>query len=210
MFEIKVTISCPDLVAAAEMLVKALRPAAAEAEAPAEPKKTTKRGGKAKQEQELAPNAMEEPAPQQPVVLPVQQSQPQVMPQAMAQPQVMPQQPVVQPQPPVQTQPMMQPQAMAQPQVMPQQPVVQPQPMMQPPQTMPTQQPVMQPPVTGAPGYTAEQISRAGAELVQTDPTKMQALMAMLQQFGVATIQMLKPEQFGAFANGLRSLGARL
>ena len=167
MFEIKVTISCPDLVAAAEMLVKALRPAAAEAEAPAEPKKTTKRGGKAKQEVELVPNAMEEPAPQQSVVLP--------MPQAMAQPQVMPQQPVAQPQPLVQSQPMMQP-----------------------------------PPVTGAPGYTAEQISRAGAELVQTDPTKMQALLAMLQQFGVATIQMLKPEQFGAFANGLRSLGARL
>lgn len=179
MFEIKVTISCPDLVAAAEMLVKALRPAAAESEAPAEPKKTTKRGSKAKQEVELVPNAMEEPAPQQPVVLP--------MPQAMAQPQVMPRQPVAQPQP-----------------------LVQPQPMMQPPQPMPTQQPVMQPPVTGAPGYTAEQISRAGAELVQTDPTKMQALLAMLQQFGVATIQMLKPEQFGAFANGLRSLGARL
>ena len=174
MFEIKVTISCPDLVAAAEMLVKALRPAAAESEAPAEPKKTSKRGGKAKQEVELVPNAMEEPAPQQPVVLP--------MPQATAQPQVMPQPPVVQP--------VMQ--AMAQ------------------PQPMPTQQPVMQPPVTGAPGYTAEQISRAGAELVQTDPTKMQALLAMLQQFGVATIQMLKPEQFGAFANGLRSLGARL
>ena len=174
MFEIKVTISCPDLVAAAEMLVKALRPAAAESEAPAEPKKTSKRGGKANQEQELVPNAAEEPAPQQPVVLP--------MPQATAQPQVMPQPPVVQP--------VMQ--AMAQ------------------PQPMPTQQPVMQPPVTGAPGYTAEQISRAGAELVQTDPTKMQALLAMLQQFGVATIQMLKPEQFGAFANGLRSLGARV
>lgn len=61
--------------------------------------------------------------------------------------------------------------------------------------------------MTGAPGYTAEQISRAGAELVQTDPTKMQALLGMLQQFGVATIQRLKPEQFGAFANGLRSLG---
>mgnify|MGYP007115459467 CR=1 FL=1 len=172
MFEIKVIISCPDLVAAAEMLVKALRPAAAESEASAEPKKTTKRGSKAKQEVELVPNAMEEPAPQQPVVLP--------MPQAMAQPQVMPQQPVAQPQP-----------------------LVQPQPPVQP-------QPMMQPPVTGAPGYTAEQISRAGAELVQTDPTKMQALLGMLQQFGVATIQMLKPEQFGAFANGLRSLGARL
>ena len=179
MFEIKVTISCPDLVAAAEMLVKALRPAAAEAEAPAEPKKTSKRGGKAKQDVELVPNAMEEPAPQQPVVLP--------MPQAMAQPQVMPQQPVAQPQP-----------------------LVQPQPMMQPPQPMPTQQPVTPQVATGAPGYTAEQISRAGAELVQTDPTKMQALLGMLQQFGVATIQMLKPEQFGAFANGLRSLGARL
>lgn len=191
MFEIKVTISCPDLVAAAEMLVKALRPAAIETEAPAEPKKTTKRGSKAKQEPELVPNAMEEPAPQQSVNPPVQQP---VM-QAMAQPQVMPQQPV---NPPTQ-------QPVAQPQ-----PPVQPQPMMQPPQTMPTQPPVMQPPVTGAPGYTVEQISRAGADLVQADPTKMQALLGMLQQFGVATIQMLKPEQFGAFANGLRSLGARL
>ena len=160
MFEIKVTISCPDLVAAAEMLVKALRPAAAESEAPAEPKKTSKRGGKAKQEPELVPNAMEEPMPQQTVVPPIQLP--------VTQPQVMP---------PVQ---------------------------------QPAAQPMVQPPVTGAPGYTAEQISRAGAELVQTDPTKMQALLAMLQQFGVATIQMLKPEQFGAFANGLRSLGARL
>lgn len=190
MFEIKVTISCPDLVAAAEMLVKALRPAAAESEAPAEPKKTSKRGGKAKQEVELVPNAMEEPAPQQTVVPPIQLP--------VTQPQVMP---------PVQQ---LAAQPMVQPQVMPQQPVQQPQVMPQPPQTMPTQQPVMQPPVTGAPGYTAEQISRAGAELVQTDPTKMQALLGMLQQFGVATIQMLKPEQFGAFANGLRSLGARL
>ena len=191
MFEIKVTISCPDLVAAAEMLVKALRPAAAEAEAPAEPKKTTKRGSKAKQETELVPNAMEEPAPQQPVVLPIQQ--PVVLPvqqpvvQPMPQPQVVPQQPVVQPQPPVQTQPMM-----------------------QPPQPMPTQQPVMQPPVTGAPGYTLEQISRAGAEMLQYDTTKWDAVKGLLQQFGVTQIAMLKPEQFGAFANGLRSLGARL
>lgn len=179
MFEIKVTISCPDLVVAAEMLVKALRPAAAEAEAPAETKKTTKRGGRAKQEPELVPNAMEEPAPQQPVVLP--------MPQAMAQPQVMPQQPVAQPQP-----------------------LVQPQPMMQPPQPMPTQQPVVQPPVTGAPSYTHDQIGRAGAELVQSDPTKMQALLGLLQQFGAAAIQNLKPEQLSAFASALRSLGARL
>lgn len=179
MFEIKVTISCPDLVAAAEMLVKALRPAAAEAEAPAEPKKTTKRGGKAKQEPELVPNAMEEPAPQQTVVPPIQL-------------------PVTQP--------------MAQPQVMPpvQQPIQQPQPMMQPPQTMPTQQPVVQPPVTGAPSYTHDQIGRAGAELVQSDPTKMQALLGLLQQFGAAAIQNLKPEQLGAFASALRSLGARL
>lgn len=179
MFEIKVTISCPDLVAAAEMLVKALRPAAAEAEAPAEPKKTTKRGGKAKQEPELVPNAMEEPVPQQTVVPPIQLP--------VTQPQVMPQQPIQQPQP-----------------------VVQPQPMMQPPQTMPTQQPVVQPPVTGAPGYTHDQIGRAGAELVQSDPTKMQALLGLLQQFGAAAIQNLKPEQLGAFASALRSLGARL
>lgn len=183
MFEIKVTISCPDLVVAAEMLVKALRPAAAEAEAPAETKKTTKRGGRAKQELELVPNAMEEPAPQQTVVPPIQLP----VTQPMAQPQVMPQQPIQQPQP-----------------------VVQPQPMMQPPQTMPTQQPVVQPPVTGAPSYTHDQIGRAGAELVQSDPTKMQALLGLLQQFGAAAIQNLKPEQLSAFASALRSLGARL
>lgn len=196
MFEIKVTISCPDLVAAAEMLVKALRPAAAEAEAPAEPKKTTKRGSKAKQEPELVPNAMEEPATQQTVVPPIQLP--------VTQPQVMP--PVQQPA----AQPMVQPQVMLQQPIQQPQPVVQPQVMMQPPQTMPTQQPVVQPPVTGAPSYTHDQIGRAGAELVQSDPTKMQALLGLLQQFGAAAIQNLKPEQLGAFASALRSLGARL
>lgn len=48
-------------------------------------------------------------------------------------------------------------------------------------------------PVTGAPTYTLDQISRAGASLV--DAGKM---------------QQLQPEQYGAFATELRALGAQI
>ena len=63
-------------------------------------------------------------------------------------------------------------------------------------------------PTTPAPGYSAEQLGRAGADLVARDPGKMQALLALLQQFGVQAITMLPPEQYGAFATALRGLGA--
>lgn len=73
--------------------------------------------------------------------------------------------------------------------------------------------PVTAPPVaptSPGPGYTLEQLSRAGAELVSADPGKMPQLTGLLQQFDVQAITMLPPEQYGAFATALRGLGAKL
>ena len=87
----------------------------------------------------------------------------------------------------------------------------------------PVAAPVAQMPMTGtgvhtvptaptAPGpvYTLDQIGRAGAELIGSNPGKMAELTGLLQQFGVPAITELKPEQFGPFATALRGLGARL
>lgn len=63
-------------------------------------------------------------------------------------------------------------------------------------------------PVTGAPAYTLDQISRAGASLV--DAGKMQQLLELLGRYGVQAVTQLKPEQYGAFATELRALGAQL
>lgn len=63
-------------------------------------------------------------------------------------------------------------------------------------------------PVTGAPAYTLDQISRAGASLV--DAGKMQQLLELLGRYGVQTVTQLKPEQYGAFATELRALGAQI
>ena len=63
-------------------------------------------------------------------------------------------------------------------------------------------------PVTGAPAYTLDQISRAGASLV--DAGKMQQLLEFLGRYGVQAVTQLKPEQYGAFATELRALGAQI
>ena len=63
-------------------------------------------------------------------------------------------------------------------------------------------------PVTGAPTYTLDQISRAGASLV--DAGKMQQLLELLGRYGVQAVTQLKPEQYGAFATELRGLGAQI
>ena len=63
-------------------------------------------------------------------------------------------------------------------------------------------------PVTGAPTYTLDQISRAGASLV--DAGKMQQLLELLGRYGVQAVTQLKPEQYGAFATELRALGAQI
>ena len=63
-------------------------------------------------------------------------------------------------------------------------------------------------PVTTAQTYTLDQISRAGASLV--DAGKMQQLLELLSRYGVQAVTQLQPEQYGAFATELRGLGAQI
>lgn len=63
-------------------------------------------------------------------------------------------------------------------------------------------------PVTSAPAYTLDQISRAGASLV--DAGKMEQLLALLGRYGVQAVTQLQPDQYGVFATELRTLGAQL
>lgn len=72
------------------------------------------------------------------------------------------------------------------------------------PQTAPA--PAM--PVAQAPAYTLDQISKAGAALV--DAGKMDPLLALLTKYGVQAITQLPPAQYGTFATELRALGAQL
>lgn len=69
-----------------------------------------------------------------------------------------------------------------------------------------TAAPVM--PVAGAPTYTLDQISNAGAALV--DAGKMEPLLALLTKYGVQAITQLQPAQYGVFATELRALGAQI
>jgi hypothetical protein len=63
-------------------------------------------------------------------------------------------------------------------------------------------------PVAPAPTYTLDQISRAGAALV--DMGKMEQLLALLSKYGVAAVTQLAPDQYGIFATELRALGAQI
>ena len=69
-----------------------------------------------------------------------------------------------------------------------------------------TAAPVM--PVAGAPTYTLDQISKAGAALV--DAGKMEPLLGLLTKYGVQAITQLQPAQYGVFATELRALGAQI
>lgn len=70
--------------------------------------------------------------------------------------------------------------------------------------------PVTAAPVAQAPAFTLEQVSKAGADLITAQPAKMQDLMALLQQYGVQTIQTLPADKLGAFATALRGMGAQI
>lgn len=70
--------------------------------------------------------------------------------------------------------------------------------------------PVTAAPVAQAPAFTLEQVSKAGADLITAQPAKMQDLMALLQQYGVQTIQALPADKLGAFATALRGMGAQI
>lgn len=63
---------------------------------------------------------------------------------------------------------------------------------------MPTTQPTTE--------YTMEQLGRAGAELM----TRGVNVFAVLQEFGIMSLDALPKEQYGAFAQRLRQLGANI
>ncbi len=63
-------------------------------------------------------------------------------------------------------------------------------------------------PVAGVPTYTLDQISKAGAALV--DAGKMEPLLGLLTKYGVQAITQLQPAQYGVFATELRALGAQI
>ena len=63
-------------------------------------------------------------------------------------------------------------------------------------------------PVATAPTYTIDQITKAGADLVQAG--KMPQLYGLMQQFGIGAATDLRPEQYGAFAMALREMGAQI
>lgn len=72
------------------------------------------------------------------------------------------------------------------------------------PPPMPAQQPVP----TAQKTYTADEIARAAMPLI--DSGRQMELIGLLQQFGVAAIPELKPDQLGAFATALRGMGAQI
>ena len=65
-------------------------------------------------------------------------------------------------------------------------------------------------PLAQAPTFTLEQVSKAGAALITAQPARMQELMGLLAQFGVQTVDALRPDQLGAFATALRGMGAQI
>lgn len=90
---------------------------------------------------------------------------------------------------------------------------------MAPPVTVPVDQPVQQPmqqpiqaPSTGIPtsdvNYTYEQLAVAMSSLV--DAGKMDAIRALLNRFNIPSLMQLPKEQYGALANDLRQMGAKL
>lgn len=61
---------------------------------------------------------------------------------------------------------------------------------------------------TAAPQYTLESLATAGSALI--DAGKLDQLMAIFANFGVESLTDLSPEHYGAVANDLRALGARI
>lgn len=68
--------------------------------------------------------------------------------------------------------------------------------------------PAQQQAPTAAKRITLDDLSLAGAKLV--DAGKMDALINALQNFGVAAITLLREDQYASFADYLRSMGANI
>lgn len=150
MFEINVTIHCPDLVAAAQLLAKCTGTAAPAAPAPV-----------------VAP-----PAPAVQATAPVQLQHPAANPTTPASPT---------------TSTGYHSEATA--------------PAVPAPATVPLAQ---------APTFTLAEISKAGADLIGANPGLLPKVNELLAQYGIQTLDKLKPDQFGAFATALRGLGAKI
>ena len=150
MFEINVTIHCPDLVAAAQLLAKCTGTAAPAAPAPVG-----------------AP-----PAPAAQSTAPVQLQHPAVNPTTSASPT---------------TSTGYHSEAPA------------------PAASAPNSVPLAQ-----APTFTLAEISKAGADLIGANPGLLPKVNELLAQYGIQTLDKLKPDQFGAFATALRGLGAKI
>ena len=74
--------------------------------------------------------------------------------------------------------------------------------------TAPTTAAPTAPPVAPAESYTVEELSRAGAALI--DAGKMPQLLALLGKFGVQAVTQLPKEAYSAFGAELKALGAQL
>ncbi len=61
---------------------------------------------------------------------------------------------------------------------------------------------------TAVPTYTQADLMTAGARLMTT--VGMPAMQELMARFGVQAIHQLKPEQYGAFAQALRDMGAQI
>lgn len=151
MFEINVTIHCPDLVAAAQLLAKCTGTAAPAAPAPV-----------------VAP-----PAPAVQATAPIQMQHPATNPTTAA---GMPSNPT----------------SMGYPSDAAAAPA---------PNSVPLAQ---------APTFTLAEISKAGADLIGANPGLLPKVNGLLVQYGIQTLDKLKPDQFGAFATALRGLGAKI
>lgn len=88
-----------------------------------------------------------------------------------------------------------------------------PQPVAAPQSAVPQPETVAAPaavPTVGVQTYTLDALSTAAAPLIDAGPAKIKQLQDLLAQFGVRSLQELPAEQYGAMANALRVLGARL
>lgn len=74
----------------------------------------------------------------------------------------------------------------------------------------PGNRPVPSAPVASAPTITLEQVSKAGADLITADSSRLTALNGLLQRYGIASVQELPAEQIGSFATELRGMGAKI
>lgn len=74
--------------------------------------------------------------------------------------------------------------------------------------TAPTTAAPTAPVAAPAESYTVEELSRAGAALI--DAGKMPQLLALLGKFGVQAVTQLPKEAYSAFGSELKALGAQL